>query len=118
LKPVSQPPSSISGPTLTAQEVAALTGLRAPVSPVIPAPAPTVAKSAQPVPNLVAATDPAAGVPKANPAADRTQQQPTRPAAGGEDPNSVAWLHQRIMTLQRERETRWQKILKLLPGNS
>ena len=27
------------------------------------------------------------------------------------------WLHQRIMTLQRERETRWQKILKLLPGD-
>ena len=30
--------------------------------------------------------------------------------------DSVAWLHQRIMTLQQERETRWQKILKLLPG--
>jgi hypothetical protein len=37
---------------------------------------------------------------------------------GGDEPNSVAWLHQRIMTLQRERETRWQKILKLIPGNS
>jgi hypothetical protein len=32
--------------------------------------------------------------------------------------DSVAWLHQRIMTLQQERETRWQKILKLLPGVS
>jgi pSer/pThr/pTyr-binding forkhead associated (FHA) protein len=32
--------------------------------------------------------------------------------------NSILWLHQRIMTLQRERETRWQKILKLLPGIS
>jgi hypothetical protein len=32
--------------------------------------------------------------------------------------DSVAWLHQRIMTLQQERETRWQKILKLLPGAS
>jgi hypothetical protein len=30
--------------------------------------------------------------------------------------DSVAWLHQRIMTLQQERESRWQKILKLLPG--
>jgi pSer/pThr/pTyr-binding forkhead associated (FHA) protein len=32
--------------------------------------------------------------------------------------DSVAWLHNRIMTLQRERETRWEKILKLLPGLS
>ena len=32
--------------------------------------------------------------------------------------DSIAWLHQRIMTLQHERETRWQKILKLLPGAS
>jgi hypothetical protein len=32
--------------------------------------------------------------------------------------NSIVWLHQRIMTLQQERETRWQKILKLLPGTS
>jgi pSer/pThr/pTyr-binding forkhead associated (FHA) protein len=32
--------------------------------------------------------------------------------------DSVVWLHQRIMTLQLERETRWQKILKLLPGVS
>jgi pSer/pThr/pTyr-binding forkhead associated (FHA) protein len=32
--------------------------------------------------------------------------------------DSIVWLHQRIMTLQNERETRWQKILKLLPGGS
>ena len=32
--------------------------------------------------------------------------------------DSIVWLHQRIMMLQRERETRWQKILKLLPGIS
>jgi pSer/pThr/pTyr-binding forkhead associated (FHA) protein len=32
--------------------------------------------------------------------------------------DSIVWLHQRIMILQRERETRWQKILKLLPGVS
>jgi pSer/pThr/pTyr-binding forkhead associated (FHA) protein len=30
----------------------------------------------------------------------------------------VVWLHQRMMVLQEERETRWQKILKLLPGLS
>jgi len=32
--------------------------------------------------------------------------------------DSIVWLHQRILTLQRERESRWQKILKLLPGMS
>jgi pSer/pThr/pTyr-binding forkhead associated (FHA) protein len=42
---------------------------------------------------------------------------PTAPADPAER-DSIAWLHQRIMTLQRERETRWQKILKLLPGIS
>ena len=41
------------------------------------------------------------------------QPRPTDP-----ERDSIAWLHQRIMTLQRERETRWQKILKLLPGIS
>jgi hypothetical protein len=41
----------------------------------------------------------------------------TSPAPNSER-DSVAWLHQRIMTLQQERETRWQKILKLLPGVS
>jgi pSer/pThr/pTyr-binding forkhead associated (FHA) protein len=50
-------------------------------------------------------------------AADREKTAgPTAPAEPDRD--SVAWLHQRIMTLQRERETRWQKILKLLPGIS
>ena len=45
-----------------------------------------------------------------------------RHAAGGSNPESdrdvMIWLHQRMMTLQQERETRWQKILKLLPGLS
>jgi hypothetical protein len=30
----------------------------------------------------------------------------------------MVWLNQRIVTLQNERESRWQKILKLLPGAS
>jgi pSer/pThr/pTyr-binding forkhead associated (FHA) protein len=34
------------------------------------------------------------------------------------DRAAVLWLHQRIMVLQRERESRWQKILKLVPGMS
>jgi pSer/pThr/pTyr-binding forkhead associated (FHA) protein len=37
------------------------------------------------------------------------------PAADG-DSDTVLWLHQRIIALQQERETRWQKILKILPG--
>jgi pSer/pThr/pTyr-binding forkhead associated (FHA) protein len=34
------------------------------------------------------------------------------------DRDAIVWLHQRIMILQRERESRWQKILRLLPGVS
>jgi pSer/pThr/pTyr-binding forkhead associated (FHA) protein len=49
------------------------------------------------------------------PTPTETQDTPTQ---AGTERDSVAWLHQRIMTLQRERETRWQRILKLLPGNS
>jgi pSer/pThr/pTyr-binding forkhead associated (FHA) protein len=37
-------------------------------------------------------------------------------AAADSDRHTVVWLHERIMSLQREREGRWQKILKLLPG--
>jgi pSer/pThr/pTyr-binding forkhead associated (FHA) protein len=34
------------------------------------------------------------------------------------DRDAIVWIHQRIMKLQQERESRWQKILKLLPGVS
>ena len=34
------------------------------------------------------------------------------------DRDMVVWLHQRMTHLQHERESRWQKILKLLPGLS
>jgi pSer/pThr/pTyr-binding forkhead associated (FHA) protein len=34
------------------------------------------------------------------------------------DRDTIVWIHQRIMMLQQERESRWQKILKLLPGVS
>ena len=30
--------------------------------------------------------------------------------------NSIVWLHERIMSLQQERDSRWQKSLKLMPG--
>jgi hypothetical protein len=32
--------------------------------------------------------------------------------------NVMVWLHQRMMVLQQERESRWRKILNLLPGLS
>jgi hypothetical protein len=32
--------------------------------------------------------------------------------------DAVTWIHQRIAAIQQERETRWQKIIKLLPGMS
>jgi hypothetical protein len=48
--------------------------------------------------------------------------QPSANASSAPEPDSdratVLWLHQRILTLQRERESRWQKILKLMPGMS
>lgn len=43
------------------------------------------------------------------------------PSPGGADPGDrdvIVWLHQRITKIQDEREGRWQKILKLLPGAS
>ena len=38
--------------------------------------------------------------------------------AADSDRDTVVWLHQRIMALHDERESRWQRILKLLPGMS
>jgi Inner membrane component of T3SS, cytoplasmic domain len=38
--------------------------------------------------------------------------------AAGAPRDAVAWIHQRIAAIQQERETRWQKIVKLLPGMS
>jgi predicted component of type VI protein secretion system len=55
----------------------------------------------------------------------RDQPQPGIDSQGGPSASAVAsdrdallWLHERIATLQQERESRWQKILKLLPGVS
>jgi pSer/pThr/pTyr-binding forkhead associated (FHA) protein len=52
----------------------------------------------------------------------RTTENPPQGRAGEEsqdaDRDVIVWLHERMMTLQQERETRWQKILKMLPGLS
>ncbi len=72
------------------------------------------------LPPLAAFLNSAAGL---NPTtgSQATQARPTpapKPAAPTSDRETVAWLHQRIASLQQERETRWQKLLKLLPGVS
>jgi pSer/pThr/pTyr-binding forkhead associated (FHA) protein len=46
------------------------------------------------------------------------EAQPRTGSTPGSDREVIVWLHQRMATLQQERETRWQKILKLLPGLS
>jgi pSer/pThr/pTyr-binding forkhead associated (FHA) protein len=46
------------------------------------------------------------------------ETQPRTGSPPGSDRDVIVWLHQRMATLQQERETRWQKILKLLPGLS
>jgi pSer/pThr/pTyr-binding forkhead associated (FHA) protein len=69
---------------------------------------------------------PASKPPAAQPPAEKIQESSLRTQAktnGTSDPvdserDTIVWLHQRIMALQHERETRWQKILKLLPGVS
>jgi len=71
-------------------------------------------------------TPPLSGPPVTSPTSEQRQEpglcSPARPNGAGLAANSerdtVVWLHQRIMSLQRERESRWQKILKLLPGMS
>jgi pSer/pThr/pTyr-binding forkhead associated (FHA) protein len=50
------------------------------------------------------------------PQGDLAAPGPAGPAPGETD--AVLWIHQRIAALQQERETHWQKILKLLPGAS
>jgi pSer/pThr/pTyr-binding forkhead associated (FHA) protein len=67
---------------------------------------------------------PLAANPSPPPRPDQARPGPTPPDTSGipgssvPDHDAVAWIHQRIMTIQSERETRWQKILKLLPGVS
>ncbi len=51
-------------------------------------------------------------------ATSRSQIDPGVSDVGADDKDTIVWLHQRIMSIQNEREGRWQKILKLLPGVS
>ena len=52
-------------------------------------------------------------------AGSRSQLGPGDSGVGADtDKDTIIWLHQRIMSIQSERESRWQKILKFLPGVS
>jgi hypothetical protein len=71
-------------------------------------------------------TQPPSGAPVA-PASPKQRQEPGLSApttsndeglTGNSERDTLVWLHERIASLQRERESRWQKILKLLPGMS
>jgi pSer/pThr/pTyr-binding forkhead associated (FHA) protein len=67
---------------------------------------------------------PSLSTPPAAPRPDPSRSVPIPPGSSGvpgpsiQDHDTVAWIHQRIVTIQSERETCWQKILKLLPGVS
>ncbi len=76
--------------------------------PIAPSPGRTPPQS---IPTVAAPTDQL----RAEPAFSGT---PGVQTSANPDRDAVAWIHQRIMTLQSERETRWQKILKLIPGAS
>ena len=108
------------------QPVTPSSELAAGVSPVVPPPS----RATVSAPRLRTPITPAPGrtppLPTA-PLAPRPDQSRPEPASSGTpgaqasahpDRDAVAWIHQRIMTIQSERETRWQKILKLLPGVS
>jgi predicted component of type VI protein secretion system len=100
-----------AGPDLVARPGTARPGpAPAPISPVA-----ARANGAEGPPPQVPPLPSGSERPAANPSSS-----PAQARAGGANQASerdvVVWLHQRMMTLQQERETRWQKILKLLPG--
>jgi predicted component of type VI protein secretion system len=88
-----------------------------PAPPVVEAPQPAPSPSPTTIPGPV----PGPGTGSARTQARPRRERPAKPAEGGEanaDADVMLWLNQRIATLQEERESRWQKILKLLPGSS
>jgi hypothetical protein len=108
--PVVPPP--IPTPTPAAETIA---GVR--VDPSRMAPAADLPPAAGPtVPSSDASTR--AGEGKPGPARPGARPRPERPAPVTNDADVMLWLNQRISTLQEERESRWRKILKLLPGSS
>jgi hypothetical protein len=93
----------------------------APASPVSPAASSPEQPSLEPglSPSTPPLSNPFATLRGEQPQPDPPSQTKSGTAANGpsagSDRDAIVWLHQRIMSIQRERESRWQKILKLLP---
>ena len=94
-----------------------------------PSPKPSISKSLEQQPRLdpdahstQPSSTPSAATSNSDPILKHDSRGHGKPSSTDRNPNSdrdtVVWLHNRIMTLQRERETRWQRILKLMPGMS
>jgi pSer/pThr/pTyr-binding forkhead associated (FHA) protein len=91
----------------------------APAGPAGAAPVEAAAPAAAPRPVIAPSLPPRP--PASVPVAPRPDQRlPGAAATGapGAPQDAVAWIHRRIAAIQQERETRWQKILKILPGMS
>jgi hypothetical protein len=88
-----------------------------PSEPVIPAPPSPDADGLETSTRIAAAAGTADQRRGARAASARPRPEKV-PRPDGSDGDVMLWLNQRIATLQEERETRWQKILKLLPGSS
>ena len=84
------------------------------------APSAAAAKAAPPPKPRPAAKRPAPPV-AASASSGRSEEAPDRRSTTkpeGDEADVMLWLNQRIATLQEERESRWRKILKLLPNAS
>ncbi|QEH39216.1 FHA domain protein (plasmid) [Aquisphaera giovannonii] len=87
------------------------------IGPATPDPSP-VAPPPAPDPSPIATAASRAASPPAAAATAAGRPRPGAAADPGASQDVILWLHQRMTSLQQERETRWQKILKLLPGAS
>ena len=94
----------------------------------VPSPAPVVSQAgrqrsspdARAVPNQpsVSPAMPLSSAPSEHAGPQSSAKHNNTDARPDSDRAAVLWLHQRMISLQRERESRWQKILKLVPGMS
>jgi TolA-binding protein len=101
-------PAAATGPAPAPAPTPATPGAASPAPPAAPRrPLPTVASPPRPVGPRPDQRSPGATAPDA-----------AAPVAVSSPQDAVAWIHHRIAAIQQERETRWQKILKVLPGMS
>ena len=64
------------------------------------------------------ADESSAAQPEAGQSASESETRPQVVGEGQNDRDAIVWLHQRISSIQKEREGRWQKIMRLIPGSS